>query len=673
MKETDFTTPLSLKQIKITDPFWKAEMEIVRSEVIPYQWSALNDDVEGAAPSYCMHNFKVAAERNDRKRRDGDQFKAPEFSYRGFEVWPEDQKDPKDEFYGMAFQDSDFYKWVEAVAYSLTQYPDPELERKADEAIDIICAAQEENGYLDTYYILNGMDQIFTNLKDFHELYCLGHLIEGAVAYHQATGKDKLLNCACKYADFVAERFGEEEGKCKGYPGHEIAEMALAGLYEETGEGKYLELAKFFVDERGTRPYYFDVEDPKRVTAGKEKELRYQYNQAHKPVREQDEAVGHAVRAVYLYSGMTDVARITKDEALYQACEALWENVTNKKMYITGAIGGIQDGEAFSFNYDLPNDLAYAETCAAIGLMFWTRRMLEIRPDRKYADVMERALYNSVLSGMDLDGKAFFYVNPLEVLPEACHKDSRKFHVKPVRQKWFGCACCPPNLARLLSSIGRYAYGENEDTLFVHLYIGGEITKQVGGEEILVSLDSDMPWNGNVKVTVKGKNVPFTLAFRIPEWCIGFEAPKLDGASIEEKEGYLYITRSWGEEESFTLEFPMEARQFMADANVREDIGKVAVMRGPMVYCLEEVDNGKDLHLVTIPADAKFTTEMFKICDLDVVSLKTEGFRQKKQEANGLYRLLTARGEEVQQLRLIPYFTWANRGENEMTVWIRER
>lgn len=673
MKETNFTTPLPLKKIKITDPFWKAEMEIVRSEVIPYQWSALNDDVEGAAPSYCMHNFKVAADRNDRKRREGDRFKAPEFSYRGFEIWPEDPKAPKDEFYGMAFQDSDFYKWVEAVAYSLTQYPDPELERKADEAIDIVCAAQEENGYLDTYYILNGMDQIFTNLKDFHELYCLGHLIEGAVAYHQATGKDKLLNCACRYADFVAERFGEEEGKCKGYPGHEIAEMALAGLYEETGEDKYLKLAKFFVDERGTRPYYFDVEDPKRVAAGKEKELRYQYNQAHKPVREQDEAVGHAVRAVYLYSGMTDVARITKDEALYQACEALWENVTNKKMYITGAIGGIQDGEAFSFNYDLPNDLAYAETCAAIGLMFWARRMLEIRPDRKYADVMERALYNSVLSGMDLDGKAFFYVNPLEVLPEACHKDSRKFHVKPVRQKWFGCACCPPNLARLLSSIGRYAYGENEDTLFVHLYIGGEITKQVGGEEILVSLDSDMPWNGNVRVTVKGKNVPFTLALRIPEWSIGFEAPKLDGASIEEKEGYLYITRSWGEEESFTLEFPMEARQFMADANVREDIGKAAVMRGPIVYCLEEVDNGKDLHLVTIPADAKFTTGMFKIGDLDVVSLKTEGYRQKKQDAKGLYRLLTARGEEAQQLRLIPYFTWANRGENEMTVWIRER
>lgn len=669
MNENNFTNPLSLKRITITDSFWKNEMEIVRKEVIPYQWSALNDEIEGAAPSYCMHNFRVAAKRNARKKIEGDKFKKTEFSYRGFEVWPEDPKNPQEEFYGMAFQDSDFYKWIEAVAYSLTWGPDQELEKKADEAIDIVCAAQEESGYLDTYYILNGMDQIFTNLKDFHELYCLGHLIEGAIAYYEATGKDKLLNCACRYADFVAERFGIEEGKCKGYPGHEIAEMALASLYEKTGKDKYLKLAKFFVDERGTRPYYFDVEDPKR-RGNKEDELRYEYNQAHIPVREQEEAVGHAVRAVYLYSGMADVARITKDEKLYQACETLWENVTKKKMYITGGIGGTQDGEAFSFNYDLPNDLAYAETCAAIGLMFWARRMLEIKPDSKYADVMERALYNGVLSGMDLDGKAFFYVNPLEVLPEACHKDSRKFHVKPVRQKWFGCACCPPNLARLLSSIGRYAYGEREDTLFIHLYIGGDIVKKIGENEVSVSLVSDMPWDGNVKVTVKGTNIPLTLALRIPEWCVDFKAPKIDQAAMEVKDGYLYITRNWGEE-SFSIEFPMQARQFMANNNVREDIGKVAVMRGPLVYCLEEVDNGKDLHMIKIPSDAKFMTEVLKIDDLNVVSLKTEGVKLKKQDSQYLYKPLEENQEEVQQLKFIPYFTWANRGENEMIVWVR--
>lgn len=672
MNKNDFTEPLPLRQISITDSFWKAQMEIVRHEVLPYQWAALNDEVEGAAPSYCMHNFKVAAKQNEQKRESGNKSERTEASYRGFEVWPEDPENPKDEFYGMAFQDSDFYKWVEAVAFSLTQYPDPEMERKADEAIDIVCAAQEENGYLDTYYILNGMDRVFTNLKDFHELYCLGHLIEGAVAYYRATGKDKLLKCARRYADFVAEKFGPEEGKCKGYPGHEIAEMALAGLYEETGEERYLKLAKFFVDARGTRPYYFDQEAPEQAESGKEDELRYKYNQAHLPVREQAEAVGHAVRAVYLYSGMTDVARITGDEGLYHACETLWNNVVNQKMYITGSVGSLQDGEAFSFNYDLPNDLAYAETCAAIGLVFWARRMLQIKPDSQYADVMERALYNGILSGMDLDGKAFFYVNPLEVLPEACHKDSRKFHVKPVRQKWFGCACCPPNLARLLSSIGRYAYGENEDTLFCHLYIGGNIVKRAGGKDISVKIESDMPWNGKIKITVHGREVPFTLALRIPEWSVGFTAPEIAGAAAEIRSGYLYLTKTWKGEENFEVEFPMESRQFMADANIREDIGKTAIMRGPVVYCLEEVDNGKDLHMITIPSDAKITAEPFKIKNLDVISLKVEGFRQKKPEVKTPYSLRKTLEKDVQQLRMVPYFTWANRGENEMTVWVRE-
>lgn len=324
--------------------------------------------------------------------------------------------------------------------------PDPELEKTADAAIDIVCAAQQEDGYLDTYYILNGKDKIFTDLKDHHELYCLGHLIEGAVAYYQATGKDKLLKAAMGYADYTAECFGPEEGKCKGYPGHEIAEMALVRLYEATGDEKYLSLARFFVDERGSRPYYFDKEHPECVGNSPDG-LRYAYNQAHVPVREQEEAVGHAVRAVYLYAGMTDIARITQDEPLYSACEKLWDNMVSRKMYITGGIGGTHLGEAFSFDYDLPNDTAYAETCAAIGLVFVARRMLEIRPVSGYADVMERALYNCVLSGMALDGRSFFYVNPLEVNPEACHKDERKAHVKPVRQKWFGCACCPPNLA----------------------------------------------------------------------------------------------------------------------------------------------------------------------------------------------------------------------------------
>ena len=258
----------------------------------------------------------------------------------------------------------------------------------------------------------------------------------------------------------------------------------------------------FFVDQRGTRPYYFDAEHPEAVKKGHEDELRYQYNQAHLPVREQDEAVGHAVRAVYLYSGMADIARLTGDEALYAACEKLWDNITRKKMYITGGIGATHMGEAFSFNYDLPNDTAYAETCASIGLVFFARRMLEIKADRKYADVMERALYNGILSGMALDGKSFFYVNPLESLPEACHKDERKFHVKPVRQKWFGCACCPPNIARLLSSIASYAYTEAEDSLYVHLYMGSVLEKDCGGKKLDLRITSDFPWDGKVTAEV---------------------------------------------------------------------------------------------------------------------------------------------------------------------------
>ena len=418
MDQKNFSKPLSLAKVQVTDAFWKKEMELVRTEVIPYQWNALNDNVPGAAPSFCMRNYRRAGEVEKERKAKGDKFVQIKYPLDTFETLPKDGK-MDGRFYGFLFQDTDFTKWVEAVAYSLTQHPDPDLEKVADAAIDIVCAAQQEDGYLDTYYIINGKDGIFTNLRDHHELYCMGHLIEGAVAYYEATGKDKLLHAAERFADYATDYFGPEEGKCKGYPGHEIAEMALVRLYEVTGEQKYLDLSRFFIDERGTKPYYFDKEHPETVKKGHENELRYSYHQAHLPVRQQDEAFGHAVRAVYLYSGMADIARITKDEELYQACVRLWNNVTKKKMYITGGIGATHLGEAFSFPYDLPNDTAYAETCASIGLMFWARRMLEIVPDAKYADIMERALYNGVLSGMALDGKSFFYVNPLEVLPEA--------------------------------------------------------------------------------------------------------------------------------------------------------------------------------------------------------------------------------------------------------------
>lgn len=679
MKQEEYSRPLSLKEIKVTDAFWKKEMELVRKEVIPYQWNALNDRVEGAAPSYCMHNFRAAGKLNRDRRTAGGDFKEPVYTYRGFETLPEDPAHPEeDKFYGFVFQDSDFYKWIEAVGYSLAQHPDPQLEKAADEAIELVCAAQQEDGYLDTYYILNGKDKIFTNLRDHHELYCLGHLLEGAVAYYQATGKDRLLRAACRYADFAAGYFGEEEGKCKGYPGHEIAEMGLVRLYEATGEEKYLKLGRYFVDERGKRPYYFDREHPDDIR-NRPEDMRYEYHQAHLPVREQTEAVGHAVRAVYLYSGMADVARLTGDESLFAACRALWDNVVNKKLYITGGIGGTHIGEAFSFDYDLPNDTAYAETCAAIGLVFWARRMLEICPDSEYADVMERALYNCVLSRMALDGKSFFYVNPLEVVPQACHKDPRKAHVKPVRQKWFGCACCPPNLARIVSSVGTYAYTCREDALFVHLYMGSEIVRCAGGREVRVCVESGFPWDGKVRLRISAGDRPFTLALRIPGWCGSYEIRGAEDGRREMRGGYLYITKVWAQEECLELHFPMEVRFLQADPRVRENAGRVAVTRGPLTYCMEEADNGADLHRITIDSGAETGEEPFSVTGEQVTAILAAGYREEMPEDadarggfGGLYRPVSAGRKQPVQVRLVPYYVWGNRGENEMTVWIRK-
>jgi len=681
MDKEQFSRPLDLKSVQITDGFWHATQETIRQEVIPYQWEALNDRVEGAEPSYCMHNFKAAARIQREKRSKGDAFEPAKYTFRGFQAKPEDPRNPDpDKFYGYVFQDTDFSKWIEAVGYSLMQHPDPDLERTADEAIDIVCAAQDESGYLDTYYIINGMDRIFTNLKDHHELYCLGHLAEGAAAYYQATGKDKLLKAACRYADFAAETFGPEPGKCKGYPGHEIAEMGLVRLYEVTGNEKYLSLSRFFLDQRGKQPYYFDEESRKLAELeGKPfhpntNPERYQYHQAHLPVREQSEAVGHAVRAGYLYSGMADMARLTGDENMYAACKRLWESITREKLYITGGVGGTHHGEAFSYPFDLPNDTAYSETCAAIALAFFARRMLEIEPVSEYADVMEMALYNTVLSGMALDGKSFFYVNPLEVNPAACRKDVRLSHVVPVRQKWLGCACCPPNLARIVSSVAAYAYTENHDTLWTHLYMGSSLSKKVGGSVLRLTMESGFPWNGSAKMTVYTDNpTACTLAFRIPGWCRGFESVTApDGISQSVQNGYWYLTGIWKNGDTVSLDFPMKIRMRTADLRVREDIGKVAFTFGPVTYCMEEADNGPQLFLNCVDV-AKFEQAAvmeIQIEERKMLSLEIPGLRGNVVDGE-LYPDYSPAKTCPVTLKFIPYFAWANRGEGEMQVWVR--
>lgn len=668
MERQRISNAVDLDRIQVTDDFWKKEISLVRDTVVPYQWEALNDRVPDAQPSYCMHNFKVAGAINQKRAQEAD-YVQPVHTTNGFCVWPENPEVPEEKFYGFVFQDSDFAKWIEAAAYILHQYPDPELERTADEAIDIVCRAQQPDGYLDTFYIINDISKRFTNLRDHHELYCLGHLIEGAVAYYQATGKKKLLDAACRYADCVAEHIGPEDGRLHGYPGHEIAEMALAKLYEVTGEEKYRDLGLYFVNERGKKPYYYDIEHS--VKADKEEELRYQYHQAHLPVREQSEAVGHAVRAVYLYSGMADFARLTSDKALKAACERIWDDITQRKMYITGGIGGTHIGEAFSFAYDLPSDTAYAETCASIGMIFFAQRMLKMCPDSKYADVMERELYNIVLSGMGLDGTSFFYVNPLEVLPEACHKDSRKEHVKPVRQKWFGCACCPPNLARLISSIGAYVFTETDDTVFVHLYMGIRMEKQLQSGTARIDMQSGFPWNGNVRIRVEcGTEETFTIALRIPDWCQKYKITGIENAATATKNGYLYVTGTW-KSDTIQIEFPMEIQVTGADSRVRETIGKVAVQRGPVVYCLEEADNGKDLHLLKVDENARFEAEEKVIATESVIAVKAQGWRQKKVQNAGLYFAHARTEYERTTLTWIPYYAWANRGEGEMQVWTR--
>lgn len=673
MNQKEYSKPLSLKRIEVTDAFWKKEMELIRKEVIQYQWEALNDRVEGAAPSYCMRNFKIAGELTRARNIDKNTPKSIEIDWKEFEYLPKEQNKLEKRFYGFVFQDSDFAKWIEAVAYSLTQHPDEQLEKIADEAIDLVCEAQQSNGYLDTFYIINDMNKVFTNLRDHHELYCFGHLAEGAVAYYQATGKDKLLNAARRYADYIDTIFGEDEGKSKGYPGHEIAEMALVRLYDVTGDKRYLKLSEYFVNQRGQKPYYFDVEFG--VEVKNMEELRYQYHQAHLPVREQRDAVGHAVRATYLYSAMADLARLTSDESLYDACLNLWNSIVDRKMYITGGIGGTNIGEAFSFDYDLPNDTAYAETCASIGLVFFARRMLEIKANSRFADVMERTLYNGVLSGMALDGKSFFYVNPLEVNPVACREDARKHHVKASRQKWFGCACCPPNIARLVSSIGSYAYTESEDTIYIHLYMGAAIHKEIGEHSLEVKVESGFPWKGNVTIQVEASSpVESTLALRIPDWCDKYTISELQGEETVFEDGYLYITKTWSGQEVLHLDFSMESRIVRANKKVRENVGKVAIVRGPIVYCLESIDNGEDLQLIRIDKmDCKIDEVMGQIGEEAVVKLTMPGERAIISNENEfLYNTNEVEYEKV-KLTLIPYYTWANRGEDEMMVWIRQK
>lgn len=633
--------PVTNKNIMLKNGFWKEMAELVKNEVISYQWNALNDNIENAEKSYCIRNFKLAGDIIE-KRRNG--IETP--VYHTDKWFYTSKNSDKNSFLGWVFQDSDLAKWIEAVAYCLESEPDSELERLADNAIDLVCRAQAENGYLNTLYTINNPEKAFTNLKDRHEFYCFGHFAEAGVAYYNATGKDKLLNAVIKYADLICDTFGEQ--KKEGYGGHEIAEMAFIKLYHATKNQKYINMAKLLIDRRGTKPYYFDLEQGIEP----DEKIRYEYNQAHIPAAEQKEAVGHAVRAVYLYSGMADVARETNNTELLNTCKELFKNITSKKMYITGGIGSTKDGEAFTFDYDLPNDLAYAESCASIGLVFFAQRMLISDINSKYADIIEKCLCNGIISGIAPDGKSFFYVNPLEVNPIACKKDSRKDHIKPVRQKWFNCACCPPNIARLIASVGEYCVTENENTVFIHQYIN----MKVECKNVDLEIDETYIKNGKVKITVNTEK-PINIALRLPCWCSNY---KFSIKPCKTENGYAYFRIDKNSE--ILAEFKPEIKIMKCNPKVRSNIGKVAIMRGPIVYCLEEADNGADLHLLSLAKSPDFSYHNSVIT--------ANGFKEAITD-DLLYKEYSEPEEQSVQLTFIPYYKWARRGENEMCVYIR--
>ena len=636
-----------IKNFEVTDGFWGRYEKLVREVVLPYQENALNDRIEDAEKSHCIENFRMAAEKLRTGKCDG-------------------------EFYGMVFQDSDVAKWLEGAAYSLAQQPDMELEKRCDEIIDLIGQAQHEDGYLNTYFTVKEPDRRWTNLHEAHELYCAGHMIEAAVAYAECTGKTRLLEIMRGMADHIYQHFIVEGAE--GYPGHPEIELALMRLYRCTGEEKYKELALHFINVRGVNSDYFIQEKQKNnwsVWGGHPTDKEYAQNTA--PVRMQSKAVGHAVRAVYLYTGMADAALETGDESLVEACKTLWNNITQCRMYVTGAIGSAYEGEAFTKDYHLPNDTAYAETCAAIGLIFFSNKMLYLDRNGKYADVMERALYNCVLAGMQLDGTRFFYVNPLEALPGISGEAQTHKHALPVRPKWFACACCPPNVARLLSSLSEYAWHMAEGTLFSNLFIGGtlDVGDVFGGKVILRTA---YPYEDKVEYHFEPnkESMALTLAIRIPVWSRD-TAISVNGnpARYEMKDGYAYLHGDFGAEDVVSAEFDMSVRKIYTSNRVSANTGKTAVERGPLIYCAEGVDNEKDILSLSLKRGGEVTVGEYLPDKLyGIRELYAEGYREVSGDK--LYSYEAPVSKEC-KITLVPYYTWGNRGLNQMRVWIPEK
>lgn len=642
MKNASIPRPLPLRDVTVHDTFWNQYTSLVTDQIIPYQYQALNDLLPGVEKSHCIKNFRIAA---------------------GLEAG---------KFHGWVFQDTDLAKWLEAVAFSLNYQKDAALEQTADDLIDLIGRAQQENGYFNTYFSTLYPGQQYCNLKEGHELYTAGHFIEAAVAYYHATGKEKFLNIMRRCADHICQVFHTEE-YADAVPGHEEIELALVKLADATNDEKYAQMALDFVDRRGCSDYlnrehtllrYIDVwHDPNPYES--------RYGQAHVPVRQQTTAEGHAVRALYLYTAMADLAGRYRDPELLRACENLYENITQKRMYITGGVGSSGILERFTADYDLPNDTAYAESCASIALAMFCRRMAAVTGDAKYMDTAERALINTVLAGVSLDGKSFFYVNPLEVIPDHCQPAMDKQHVKPRRQGWFGCACCPPNIARTLASLGDYVYTSDGESLTVNLYVGGGCRVSLLGEEIAVQVTTRMPYAGEAKLRLSsGSVLAGSLRLRIPGYARNIQLC-VNGAPArpEISKGYAVISLA-GSEMEISLSFDMPPRLVYANPRVAADAGKCALLKGALVYCLESADNGENLAALCLNEKAPLQEHFDETLFGGTAVITAQGWRMESSEA--LYSeappILTPA-----QMKFVPYCFWANREPGEMRVWLPYR
>lgn len=631
---------LPLGNIRIEDPFWNRYTDLVTGRILPYQYQVLHDQLPDTPESHCIRNFRIAA---------------------GLEAG---------QFRGWVFQDTDLAKWLEAAAFSLTYRPDADLEKKIDGLIQLIGKAQQENGYLNTYFSTLHPGHQYCNLKEGHELYTAGHFIEAAVAWYEATGKDDLLQIMCRCADHICRVFHTPE-YADAVPGHEEIELALMKLSRVTGEKKYAEMALEFIDRRGcsdylsrehTLPRFIDVwHDPNPYVP--------RYGQAHAPVRQQTTAEGHAVRALYLYSGMADAAGYFGDRELMDACRRLYDNITQKRMYITGGVGSSGILERFTTDYDLPNDSAYAESCASIALAMFCRRMATLTGEAKYMDTAEQALINTVLAGISLDGEKFFYVNPLEVIPDACQPATDKQHVKPQRQSWFGCACCPPNIARTLASLGSYAYSSDGHRLRIDLYLGGSCEARLETGSVTVRVKSGLPYKGSVQLDIRADAPGGEILLRIPGYA---EDPciRIDGTRTEPvvEKGYARIPitqRAF----SVSLTFQIPPRLMFADPRVSADGGKCAVVQGNLVYCLEEADNGKALSALLLDPDAPLEARFDPALQANVITAL--GWRL--ENANGSLYGAERPKKTPTKLHFVPYCYWGNRTPGEMAVWVRYR